>query len=198
LWVKIEKTGILAQITFICSCLIHERMPIALTSILIIAAKSVAVYIFILLAIRLFGKKELAQLSVIDLVFILLISNSVQNAMVGADSTLLGGMAAATALFLVNSVFKVVSYKFPQFNKVIQGESLLLIYEGKIIHKNLETAMISLSELEAAVREHGVETCEQVTIAVLEVDGNISVVSDEFKTKTVKKRRGHRALNRQS
>jgi uncharacterized membrane protein YcaP (DUF421 family) len=109
--------------------------------LLIIAAKSVAVYVFILLAIRLFGKKELAQLSVIDLVFILLISNAVQNAMVGADSTLLGGMAAATALFLVNSV--VVSYKFPQFNKVIQGESLLLIYEGKIIHKNLETAMIS-------------------------------------------------------
>ena len=58
--------------------------------------------------------------------------------------------------------------------------------------------MISQSELEAAVREHGVETCEQVNIAVLEVDGNISVVSDEFKTKTVKKRRGHRALNRQS
>ena len=166
--------------------------------LLVIALKSVAVYVFILLAIRLFGKKELAQLSVIDLVFILLISNSVQNAMVGADSTLLGGMAAATALFLVNNVFKVVSYKFPQFNKVIQGESLLLIYEGKIIHKNLETAMISLSELEAAVREHGVEKCEQVTIAVLEVDGNISVVSDEFKTKTVKKRRGHRALNRQS
>ncbi|MBL7800068.1 MAG: DUF421 domain-containing protein [Chitinophagales bacterium] len=173
-------------------------MSLAFSSLLIIAAKSVAVYVFILLAIRLFGKKELAQLSVIDLVFILLISNAVQNAMVGADSTLLGGMAAATALFLVNSVFKVVSYKFPQFSKVIQGESLLLIYEGKVIQKNLETAMISQSELEAAVREHGVESCEQVTIAVLEVDGNISVVSDEFKTKTVKKRRGHRALNRQS
>jgi uncharacterized membrane protein YcaP (DUF421 family) len=111
---------------------------------------------------------------------------------------LLGGIAAATALFLVNSIFKVVSYKFPQFSKVIQGESLLLIYEGKVITNHLDKAMISLSELEAAVREHGVESFEQVTLAVLEVDGNISVVSDEFKTKTVKKRRGHRALNRQS
>lgn len=173
-------------------------MPVAITSLLIIAAKSVAVYIFILFAIRLFGKKELAQLSVIDLVFILLISNAVQNAMVGPDTSLIGGLAAATGLFAINYALKIINYRFPEFSRAIQGESLLLIYEGKIIQKNLETAMISQSELEAAVREHGVESCEQVTIAVLEVDGNISVVSDEFKTKTVKKRRGHRALNRQT
>lgn len=79
---------------------------------LIIAAKSILIYIFIILSIRVFGKKELAQLSVVDLVFILLISNSVQNAMVGPDETLLGGMAAALGLFVVNYVFKLLLKKF--------------------------------------------------------------------------------------
>ena len=67
-----------------------------------IVLRSLAVYLFIVIAIRLFGKKELAQLSVIDLVFILLISNSVQNAMVGPDSSLAGGLIAATVLFGAN------------------------------------------------------------------------------------------------
>lgn len=71
-----------------------------------IALKSIAVYVFIVAAIRVFGKKEFAQLSIIDLVFILLISNSVQNAMVGADSSLEGGLVAAFSLFLMNYVFK--------------------------------------------------------------------------------------------
>ena len=73
---------------------------------LIIALKSIAVYVFIVAAIRVFGKKEFAQLSVIDVVFILLISNSVQNAMVGSDSSLQGGLVAALALFLMNFLLK--------------------------------------------------------------------------------------------
>ena len=75
-----------------------------------IALKSIAVYVFIVAAIRVFGKKEFAQLSIIDLVFILLISNSVQNAMVGADSSLEGGLVAAFSLFLMNYVFKKIVY----------------------------------------------------------------------------------------
>lgn len=173
-------------------------MPTEITPLLIIAAKSVAVYAFILLAIRLFGKKELAQLSVIDLVFILLISNSVQNAMVGSDSSLIGGLAAASGLFVVNYLLKLIDYKFPLFSKAIQGESILLIYEGKIIEAHLKEAMITVEELEAAVREHGVKTIEEVTLAVLEVDGNISVISDSFTTKTQKKRKLHKSLLKQN
>ena len=77
-----------------------------ISSYLIIAGKSITIYVFIIVAIRLFGKKELAQLSVIDLVFILLISNSVQNAMVGNDTTVSGGIAAALGLFICNTIFK--------------------------------------------------------------------------------------------
>ena len=79
-----------------------------------IALSSSAVYLFIIIAIRLFGKKELAQLSIIDLVFILLISNAVQNAMVGADSSLAGGLVAASTLFFINYLLKFLIYRFPK------------------------------------------------------------------------------------
>ncbi|MEN9958949.1 MAG: hypothetical protein RLZZ474_1193, partial [Bacteroidota bacterium] len=88
----------------------------------IIALKSIAVYVFIVAAIRLFGKKEFAQLSVVDLVFILLISNSVQNAMVGSDSSLSGGLVAAFALFSANYVIKKLEFLFPSLRKVVEGE----------------------------------------------------------------------------
>ncbi|MBS1594736.1 MAG: DUF421 domain-containing protein [Bacteroidetes bacterium] len=165
--------------------------------LLIIVAKSSVVYLFILGAIRLFGKKELAQLSVVDLVFILLISNSVQNAMVGSDNSLQGGIAAALGLFIVNYVLKTLSYRFSSVNKALQGESIMLIYEGKLLTEHCKKAMISKEEVEAAVREHGVKSIEDVNLAVLEVDGNISVVSDDFKKRTTRRRRAHKAIVKQ-
>lgn len=153
-----------------------------------IALSSISVYIFIVLAIRVFGKKEISQLSVIDLVFILLISNAVQNAMVGSDSTLPGGLVAAGSLFVVNYVFKLLLYRFPQFGRMVQGESTLLIYKGKVNQQNLKKEKITLEELKEAVREHGVALLKDVDLAVLETDGNISIISNDFKHRTVKKR----------
>jgi uncharacterized membrane protein YcaP (DUF421 family) len=162
-----------------------------------IIIRAVSVYIFIILSIRLFGKKELAQLSVIDLVFILLISNAVQNAMVGPDTTLTGGLIAATALFFTNFILKKLTFYFKPLSKFLQGEPILLIYKGKINFENLKKAGITLDEIEAAVREHGVEGIKNVDIAMFEIDGNISVLSDDFKKKTTKKRRAHKMLNTQ-
>ncbi len=172
-------------------------MPFDITQVLIISGKSIIIYLFIVVAIRLFGKKELAQLSVVDLVFILLISNSVQNAMVGPDTTLWGGMAAATGLFLVNYLFKYLMKRLPGFSRAVQGTELQLIFRGKVNHANLDSSMLTMEELAAAVREHGVETISEVDLAVLEVDGNISVLSKDFKHKTVRRRRAHRALQKQ-
>ena len=155
-----------------------------------IALTSLAVYLFIIVAIRLFGKKELAQLSVIDLVFILLISNSVQNAMVGSDSSLSGGLVAATTLFMVNYLFKFLLYRFPKFSAVVQGTDLMLIYKGQLHVTNLAKARITQQELLEAVREHGVSEVREVDLAVLEVDGNISIISNEYKHRTVRKRKG--------
>lgn len=158
-----------------------------------VMGSSAAVYIFIIVAIRLFGKKELAQLSVIDLVFILLISNSVQNAMVGSDTSLVGGLLAAATLFIINFGFKYVIYRFPSFGKVLQGEAIMLIYDGKINKNNLKKAKVTVDELEEAAREHGVSSLEEVNLAILEVDGNISILSDGFarKSKRIKKHYRH-------
>ncbi|MFZ4398497.1 MAG: DUF421 domain-containing protein [Bacteroidales bacterium] len=150
------------------------------------------VYLFIIIAIRLLGKKELAQLSVLDLVFVLLISNSVQNAMVGSDTSLMGGITAAAALFAVNYLFKWALYKFPKFSKSIQGHPQLLIYKGKLLEQNLKKIQLSKSELEEAIREHGARNIADVDEAVFEVDGNISIISKEYTLHTLKKKKNHK------
>ncbi len=159
-----------------------------------IVFRSIVVYIFIVIALRLFGKKELSQLSVIDLVFVLLLSNSVQNAMVGSNTSLIGGLLAATSLFTVNWVLKNLIFKSNKINQLLQGTALMLIYHGKVIQKHLNEAQMPHDELEATIREHGVDKIQDVDLAVLEVDGNISIISHNFKQKTIKRRRAHKSL----
>lgn len=161
-----------------------------------IILRALAVYFFMIIAIRVFGKKELAQLSVIDLVFILLISNAVQNAMVGPDTSLSGGLVAAGALFAANFTMKKLLYKNKKLSNLVQGKSVLLIYKGQTNEENCKHAEITSDELEAAVREHGIEDITQVDLAMLEVDGNISVISNDFKKKTVVHPKRHKFKGR--
>lgn len=152
--------------------------------ILFTVIRCVSVYLFVVIAIRIFGKKELAQLSVTDLVFILLISNAVQNAMIGPDISLTGGLVAAGCLFVINYLLKQLLFRNERLSTLLQGKSLMLIYKGKIDETNLRHAEITHAELEAAVREHGVDECRHVDLAILEVDGNISVISNDYQNKT--------------
>ena len=149
------------------------------------------------LAIRLFGKKELTQLSVYDLVFILLISNAVQNAMVGADSTLLGGLVAAASLFVLNFIIKQLQFRFPMFGKAIQGEALMLVFKGEIMTAHLKKARITKDELMEVIREHGVASVSEVDLAVLEVDGNISILSTDNCRKMPRRRKAHKIVSKQ-
>lgn len=160
----------------------------------LISFRSIVVYLFIILAIRIFGKKELAQLSVIDLVFILLISNSVQTAMVGENTTLLGGLIAATSLFIANVLLKNLFFRSKRISEFFQGNPLLLIYNGKAIENHLKQAKISHAELEATVREHGVKEISMVDLAVLEVDGNISILSNNFLQRSMRRRKIQKAI----
>ncbi len=160
--------------------------------------RSVVIYLFIIIAIRLFGKREISQLSTIDLVFILLISNSVQNAMVGPNTSLWSGVIAAATLFLINKLLDYLIFRSRRVSHFLEGNPILLIYHGRILHDHLQKAGITQDELDQAVREHGVKSHEDVDLAVLEADGNISVLSDDFKHRTSRKRRAHRALNQTS
>jgi uncharacterized membrane protein YcaP (DUF421 family) len=151
------------------------------------------IYIFLIAALLLFGKKELTQLSITDLVFILLISNAVQNAMVNGDwKSLWLGLIAAVTLFVLNYLMKQLMFRSSFFSKIIEGDPVLLIYDGHVIEENIKKEEITIKELEAAVREHGVEKISDVSLAVQEVDGNISVVSSTTDKKTIVKRKGRK------
>ncbi|MDP4281644.1 MAG: DUF421 domain-containing protein [Bacteroidota bacterium] len=159
---------------------------------------TIIVYLFIIIAIRLFGKKELSQLSVIDLVFILLISNAVQNAMVVGDNSLAGGVIAASTLFLVNFILKRILYSSPRFRKIVEGEPITLVYKGRLMSANLKKSGISRDELMEAIREHGVSVgMEKIDLAMLETDGNISILSDDFKKRTSRKRKVHKVISKE-
>lgn len=138
------------------------------------------VYLIVLAGMRLLGKREIAQLSVIDFVLVLLISNAVQNAMVGPDTSVIGGIVAAAALFGINFVMRWVVLRNKRINRLLEGEPVILIYKGQIQTKNLHKVQITEAELMAVVREHGVEGPDDVHLAMLEVNGSISVLPNSF------------------
>jgi uncharacterized membrane protein YcaP (DUF421 family) len=120
-----------------------------------------------IIALRIFGKKELSQLNTADIILILLISNAVQNAMVGSDSTLLGGLTAALALFLINLLLKKVMTKSNFVKNLIADKPEILIHNGKTYYKTLARLGITSEEMEQALREHGVEHFNEVKLACL-------------------------------
>lgn len=144
-----------------------------------IIIRSASVYLFMIIALRIFGKKELSQLNTADVILILLISNSVQNAMVGSDTSLWGGLAAAAVLFIINFSLKKLMYKFPKFSDFMQEKPEILIHNGTLDFKSLSKLNITSDELREAMREHGVEHFSEVKLAMLEIDGNISIISGE-------------------
>lgn len=144
-----------------------------------IILRSVSVYLFMIIALRIFGKKELSQLNTADVILILLISNSVQNAMVGTDTTLWGGLAAATVLFFINFVLKKLMYKYKGFSDFMQEKPEILIHNGNLDFKSLSRLNITADELKEAMREHGLEYFKDVKLAMLEIDGNISIISGD-------------------
>lgn len=166
-----------------------------MNSYLDIILRSVAVYFFMVIALRIFGKKELSQLNTADIILILLISNSVQNAMVGNNTTLLGGVTAAFALFLINLIFKKTMLNSAFIKNLVQDKPEILIHNGKIDFKALAKLGITSDELEEAMREHGVEYYKDVKLAMFEIDGNISIISGNDTLKqTHHKRKIHKTL----
>ncbi|HWZ45348.1 MAG TPA: YetF domain-containing protein [Candidatus Saccharimonadales bacterium] len=145
-------------------------------TVLEIAGRTTAVYLLVLLGIRLTGKREVGQMTPFDLTLLLLLSNSVQNAMTGPDTSLLGGAAAAVVLLALNYLFAEVSGLNRRFRTLLQGSPTLLIHNGELIAAHCAKEHVSVDEVHRALREHGVEGIQEVALAVLEVDGAISVL----------------------
>lgn len=151
--------------------------------ILDVVIRSVCVYLFMVIAIRLFGKNQLSQLNAGDVVLLLLISNAVQNAMVGENTSLEGGLVAALVLFVANFIVKRLMFSNRKFESFMEEDPVVLIKDGKVDENALNKVKISKDELEEAVREHGVDGIKKVKLSILEVDGNISVISEDEQSK---------------
>ncbi|HUC28453.1 MAG TPA: YetF domain-containing protein [Candidatus Acidoferrum sp.] len=147
-----------------------------------IVLRTGVIYLLVLIGVRLSGKREVGQMTPFDLTLLLLLSNSVQNAMTGPDTSLMGGAVAAGTLLILNYLVADLSGANRRFRRWIQGEPSLLVHDGKPIEAHMAREHVSMDELHRALREHGINSCDQVALAVLEVDGSISCLKyDEIK-----------------
>ena len=138
--------------------------------------RPIIVYVALVGLLRLGGRRELAQMNSFDLVILLIISNAVQNAIIGEDNSLLGGLVGGATLILLNLGVNRFLYRHPELDSKLEGEPITLVKDGRILRKNLQHELITESELLAAIRRQGltgVEACDEV---VLETSGMISVV----------------------
>ena len=134
------------------------------------------IYLLVLAGVRLSGKREVGQMTPFDLTLLLLLSNSVQNAMTGPDTSLVGGIVAAVTLLVMNYVVADVAGLNRRFRKFIQGSPTLLIHNGELLQPQMAREHVSMDEIDRALREHGIARVSDVSLAVLEVDGSISVL----------------------
>ena len=141
-----------------------------------IILRTVLVYTALLIGLRLAGKREIGQMTVFDLVVLLLIANAVQNAMVGPDSSLTGGILAAALLLVLNALLSRLLQRYPRLRKFVEGSPTLLILHGQVLNDKMRREGIDIETLETALREHGITDRKDVEMAVLEIDGTISVV----------------------
>jgi uncharacterized membrane protein YcaP (DUF421 family) len=141
-----------------------------------IVARTLIVYLALLAGLRLAGKRELGQMTPFDLVVILLIANAVQNAMVGPDTSVTGGLIAAGVLVSVNYGVALARERLPWLRRAVEGTPTLLINDGKFVPEHLRREGLEEDEVLMAIREHGVSDVKDVRMAVLETDGSISIV----------------------
>jgi uncharacterized membrane protein YcaP (DUF421 family) len=154
-------------------------MTASLHTLLDVALRTSVVYFFVLIGLRLSGTRTLGQMSTFDLVLLLIISNAVQNAMVGPDTSLVGGLVAAAILMTWHWLINFLKQRDRGLAKLLAGEGIMLIFHGKILDAHIRRAGLTRDELLQALREHGVARADEVMFAVLEPDGTISVVRND-------------------
>lgn len=138
--------------------------------------RGVAVYVFLLVLLRVTGKRQVGQLSPFDLVLLLVLSNAVQNSMNGGDNSLTGGMVSAATLVALNFVLALVTARSKKIEAFIEGRPQILIHNGQLFEDVLASTRLTHHEVQAALRQAGCATVTEVRMAILEINGAISVV----------------------
>ena len=139
--------------------------------------RPILVYAFLVLLLRIFGKRELAQLNPFDLVVVISLANTVQNAIIGDDNSVTGGLVGAATLLFANYVVVRFLWGHERLDRLIEGEADVLVSDGQVRMDRLEKELITLAELEAAARKQGIASLAEVERAVLEPGGAISFVA---------------------
>ena len=172
-----------------------------MNDILEIVIRSAVVYIAIITGLRILGRQHLGQMTINDFVLVLLISNAVQNAMVGDNTSLIGGLTAgltaALTLIIINYLLSTLIFQSSEIRKLLSGEQIILIYDGHFQEDNLKKIKITHDEIESIIREHGSEKVDDIHSAIMETDGTISIIPfSEGKKPVILKH--HRSKNKKT
>jgi uncharacterized membrane protein YcaP (DUF421 family) len=141
--------------------------------------RSLVVYLFLLVMFRLLGKREVAQMTVFDLIVLLILSNVLQNAMIGPDNSVVGGLIGAATILTINWVVGRAAFSSRWFERAVEGVPILLVHGGELVDSNMRRAGISREELLSNLRSQGVFALQDVRAAVLEPSGKLSVLKSE-------------------
>jgi uncharacterized membrane protein YcaP (DUF421 family) len=141
-----------------------------------LVVRGVVVYGFLLIMLRISGKRQVGQMAPFDLVLLLVLSNAVQNSMNAGDNSLIGGLISAATLIGLNYLVSLLTYRNKTLEAVIEGRPQILIHNGRLFEDEMQKAKLTHHELNAALRKSGCECVDDVHTAILENSGVISVV----------------------
>jgi uncharacterized membrane protein YcaP (DUF421 family) len=160
-----------------------------------LVVRSIAIYLAMVVALRVFGKREIGQFTLFDLVLVLLVANAVQPAMTGPDSSLGGGLLIILTLVLTNRALAEARRRLPFLRVVLESPPTTIARDGAWLLAAVQHEDIDAEDLESALREHGIASVDEVALAVLEPDGSISVVPRTGRSRATRARRRIRIID---
>lgn len=145
-------------------------------ALLVVVGTTAGIYLFVIALLRVVGRRQLAQLSPLDLVVVLLLGSAVETAMIHGDVSLAAGLVSASTLLVLNRLLTLVFLHAPRLSQLVNGGPILLVHDGTVIEEHLRRVGITQPDLDAALRSRGFTGPDAVRAAVLETDGSITVV----------------------
>jgi uncharacterized membrane protein YcaP (DUF421 family) len=136
--------------------------------------RALIIYLFLLISLRVLGKRELAQQDTLDFLVLLLVANAVQNGLIGNDNSVTGALVGAIALFAINYTFKALAYRYPWADRAFEGSPSYLIKDGQLVAGTMRREQISKPELRGIARRQGYESLDDIGTAILETDGSVT------------------------
>lgn len=140
-----------------------------------LVVRGLVVYVFLIVLLRLTGKRQIGQLSPFDLVLLLILSNAVQNSMNAGDNSLVGGLISATTLVAVNYLVGLITFKSKKLEAIIEGRPQVLIHQGKLYEEIMSEAKLTRQELDSTLRQSGYFEIKDIKLAILETNGSVTV-----------------------